>query len=215
MDDLTYEERLDDILDKLEKIYNNELIKYMFIITAEEIKETALEIDYIIEEIVNNTEEYLDDLSKTLFKTLGKKEKEVLIFTLKCIKQQENNGNINNYINELIDIEEENPTIYKNVYDSFEAIKKKLSQTKDNEKKEVLEKFNQLKNTLNGICFDLFEFVDNCKRGIISLRKIKAIAPIKVEIIKTLLDIEYFFKKDNKVKSAIDVLKNIKIKNKK
>ena len=215
LDDLTYEERLDDILDKLEKIYNNELIKYMFIITAEEIKETALEIDYIIEEIVNNTEEYLDDLSKTLFKTLGKKEKEILIFTLKCIKQQENNGNINNYINELIDIEEENPSIYKNVYDSFEAIKKKLSQTKDNEKKEVFEKFNQLKNTLNGICFDLFEFVDNCKRGIISLRKIKAIAPIKVEIIKTLLDIEYFFKKDNKVKSAIDVLKNIKIKNKK
>ncbi len=184
----------------------------MLIITAEEIKETALEIDYIIEEIVNNTEEYLDDLSKTLFKTLGKKEKEVLIFTLKCIKQQENNGNINNYINELIDIEEENPSIYKNVYDSFEAIKKKLSQTKDNEKKEVFEKFNQLKYTLNGICFDLFEFVDNCKRGIISLRKIKAIAPIKVEIIKTLLDIEYFFKKDNKVKSAIDVLKNIKIK---
>ncbi len=194
LDDLTYEERLDDILDKLEKIYNNELIKYMFIITAEEIKETALEIDYIIEEIVNNTEEYLDDLSKTLFKTLGKKEKNILILTLKCLKQQGNNGNIEKYIEELETIDEEKPSM-------FEEIIKFLDK-----KKEDFEQFIQFKNDLNAICFDLFEFIENCKRGKISVRKIKAIAPVKVEPIKKLLDIEYKFKKDKNIKNSLDIL---------
>ena len=194
LDDLTYQERLDDIQYKLEKIYNNEIIKYMFIITSEEIKETAFEIDYIIEEIINNTNEYLNDFSKNLFKTLGKKEKNILILTLKCLKQQGNNGNIEKYIEELETIDEEKPSM-------FEEIMKFLDK-----KKEDFEQFIQFKNDLNAICFDLFEFIENCKRGKISVRKIKAIAPVKVELIKKLLDIEYKFKKDKNIKNSLDVL---------
>ncbi len=194
LDDLTYQERLDDIQYKLEKIYNNEIIKYMFIITSEEIKETAFEIDYIIEEIINNTNEYLNEFSKNLFKTLGKKEKNILILTLKCLKQQGNNGNIEKYIEELETIDEEKPSM-------FEEIIKFLDK-----KKEDFEQFIQFKNDLNAICFDLFEFIENCKRGKISVRKIKAIAPVKVELIKKLLDIEYKFKKDKNIKNSLDIL---------
>jgi hypothetical protein len=43
----------------------------MFIITVEQIKETSLKIDYIIEEIItNNNEESLSPLVKNLFETL-------------------------------------------------------------------------------------------------------------------------------------------------
>ena len=43
----------------------------MFIITVEQIKETSLKIDYIIEEIItNNNEESLSPLVKNLFDNL-------------------------------------------------------------------------------------------------------------------------------------------------
>ena len=145
MDDLTYEERLDDILDKLEKIYNNELIKYMFIITAEEIKETALEIDYIIEEIINNTNENLNEFSKNLFKTLGKKEKNILILTLKCLKQQGNNGNIEKYIEELETIDEEKPSMFEEIItflDKKKEIKTEVKKTEEVKPEEKIEEIN-------------------------------------------------------------------------
>ena len=209
--DLTYEERLTFINERLNLILENQIIKYMFIITAELIKETSLEIDYIIEEIMNNDEDNLSDLVKNLFETLRIPEREILINTLKCIKQQNNNGKIENYIQELEQMkdDEEKTSIYNNVSDSFEAIKRVLSETKD--KNDVIDNFLKLKNTLNGICYDLFYFVEQCKIGKINFRKIKAISPIKVEIIKKLLEIEYMFKKNNNIKTAIDVLKNLKL----
>jgi UDP-N-acetylglucosamine 2-epimerase len=166
----------------------------MFIITSEEIKETAFEIDYIIEEIINNTNENLNEFSKNLFKTLGKKEKNILILTLKCLKQQGNNGNIEKYIEELETIDEEKPSMFEEIITFLDK------------KKEDFEQFIQFKNDLNAICFDLFGFIENCKRGKISVRKIKAIAPIKVELIKKLLDIEYKFKKDKNIKNSLDIL---------
>ena len=213
--DLPYEERLTFINERLNMILENQIIKYMFIITAELIKETSLEIDYIIEEIMNNDEENLSDLIKNLFETLRIPEREILINTLKCIKQQNNNGKIENYIEELEQMKdnEEKQSIYNNVSDSFEAIKRVLNETRD--KNEVFDSFSKLKNTLYGICKDLFYFVDQCKIGKFNFRKIKAISPIKVEIIKKLLDIEYMFKKNNNIKSAIEILKNLKLNEKK
>ena len=213
--DLPYEERLTFINERLNMILENQIIKYMFIITAELIKETSLEIDYIIEEIMNNDEENLSDLIKNLFQTLRIPEREILINTLKCIKQQNNNGKIENYIEELEQMKdnEEKQSIYNNVSDSFEAIKRVLNETRD--KNEVFDSFSKLKNTLYGICKDLFYFVDQCKIGKFNFRKIKAISPIKVEIIKKLLDIEYMFKKNNNIKSAIEILKNLKLNEKK
>ena len=213
--DLPYEERLTFINERLNMILENQIIKYMFIITAELIKETSLEIDYIIEEIMNNDEENLSDLIKNLFETLRIPEREILINTLKCIKQQNNNGKIENYIQELEQMkdDEEKTSIYNNVSDSFEAIKRVLNETRD--KNEVFDSFSKLKNTLYGICKDLFYFVDQCKIGKFNFRKIKAISPIKVEIIKKLLDIEYMFKKNNNIKSAIEILKNLKLNEKK
>ena len=211
LEDLTYTERLEDINKKLDMILNNEIIKYMFIITAEEIKETTFEIDYIIEEICSNNEESLTPLVKNLFETINLQEREILIKSLKCIKEQNNSGYIENYIKELEDMKDapEQSSIFNNISDSFEAIKRVLSECKD--KSDIIGSFQKLKNTLNLICSDLFKFVENCKRGFISIRKIKAIAPIKVEIIKILLDIENMFSKNDNLIRAIDLLRELKI----
>ncbi len=192
-------------------ILNNEIIKYMFIITAEEIKETSFEIDYIIDEICSNNEESLTPLVKNLFETINKQEREILIKSLKCIKEQNNSGYIENYIKELEDMKDspEQNSIFNNISDSFEAIKRVLFECKD--KSDIIGSFQKLKNTLNLICSDLFKFVDNCKRGFISIRKIKAISPIKVEIIKILLDIENMFKKNDNLVIAIDLLRELKL----
>lgn len=62
---------MEDINNKLDKIINNEEVKYMFIITAEQIKETSLEIDYIIEELISNeNNDELSPLVKNLFERL-------------------------------------------------------------------------------------------------------------------------------------------------
>ena len=211
LEDLTYTERLEDINKKLDMILNNEIIKYMFIITAEEIKETSFEIDYIIDEICSNNEESLTPLVKNLFETINKQEREILIKSLKCIKEQNNSGYIENYIKELEDMKDspEQNSIFNNISDSFEAIKRVLFECKD--KSDIIGSFQKLKNTLNLICSDLFKFVDNCKRGFISIRKIKAISPIKVEIIKILLDIENMFNKNDNLIRAIDLLRELKL----
>ena len=130
LEDLTYTERLEDINKKLDMILNNEIIKYMFIITAEEIKETTFEIDYIIEEICSNNEESLTPLVKNLFETINLQEREILIKSLKCIKEQNNSGYIENYIKELEDMKDapEQSSIFNNISDSFEAIKRVLSE---------------------------------------------------------------------------------------
>ena len=212
LEDLTYNQRLEDINNKLDKILKNEVIKYMFILTAEEIKETVLEIDYIIEEIItNNKEEKLSSLVKNLFERLIYPEREILIKCLKCIKEQNNNGNIENYIKELEEMKNnrEKESVFSNICDSFEAIKRVLYETKD--KNDILGNFQKLKNTLNLICFDLFKFVDDCKKGNINFRKIKAVSPIKVEIIKILLEIENMFNSNENLKNAINLLRDLKL----
>ena len=215
LEDLTYNQRLEDINNKLNKIINNEVIKYMFIITAEEIKETALEIDYIIEELIsndnNNEDETLTPLIKNLFETLNMQEREIVIKSLKCILEQGGNQSIKKSIEELEQMKdnEEKNSIFNNIRDSFDAINNNFLKNKD--KNESLGGFQNLKNTLNIVCEDLFKFVDNCKKGNYNLRKIKAISPIKVEIIKILLEIESKIHETENLKNAIDLLRNLKL----
>ena len=212
LEDLTYSQRLEDINNKLDKIINNEEVKYMFIITAEQIKETSLEIDYIIEELISNeNNDELSPLVKNLFERLKKPERNILIKSLKCIIEQGGNQKLKGNIEELEQIKDnsEKESIYKNINDSFGAIKNEISKSKD--KDEVKEPFQKLKYTLNSVCYDLFKFVEDCKKGNYNLRKIKAISPDKVEIIKTLLEIEYMFHKTDNLKNAIDLLRNLNL----
>ena len=213
LEDLSYTQRLEDINKKLDKIINNEIVKYMFIITAEQIKETALEIDYIIEEIIKNNFNYdsLSPLIINLFKSLTVPERDILIKSLKCIKEQKGNENFKNNIEKLEKMKrgDEKKSIFNNIHDSFESIYKNIF--KSRKKDEIYGEFQQLKNTLNLICYDLFKFVDDCKKGNYNLRKIKAISPIKVEVIKILLEIENTFHKSENLKNAIDLLKNLKL----
>ena len=212
LEDLSYNQRLEDINNKLDKIINNEEVKYMFIITAEQIKETSLEIDYIIEELISNeNNDELSPLVKNLFERLKKPERNILIKSLKCIIEQGGNQKLKGNIEELEQIKDnsEKESIYKNINDSFGAIKNEISKSKD--KDEVKEPFQKLKYTLNSVCYDLFKFVEDCKKGNYNLRKIKAISPDKVEIIKTLLDIEYMFHKTDNLKNAIDLLRNLNL----
>ena len=212
LEDLSYNQRLEDINNKLDKIINNEEVKYMFIITAEQIKETSLEIDYIIEELISNeNNNELSPLVKNLFERLKKPERNILIKSLKCIIEQGGNQKLKGNIEELEQIKDnsEKESIYKNINDSFGAIKNEISKSKD--KDEVKEPFQKLKYTLNSVCYDLFKFVEDCKKGNYNLRKIKAISPDKVEIIKTLLEIEYMFHKTDNLKNAIDLLRNLNL----
>ena len=213
LEDLSYTQRLEDINKKLDKIINNEMVKYMFIITAEQIKETALEIDYIIEEIIKNNFNYesLSPLIISLFKSLTVPERDILIKSLKCIKEQKGNENLKNNIEKLEKMKsgDEKQSIFNNIHDSFESIYKNIF--KSRKKDEIYGEFQELKNTLNLICYDLFKFVDDCKKGNYNLRKIKAISPIKVEVIKILLEIENTFHKSDNLKNAIDLLKNLKL----
>ena len=212
LEDLSYNQRLEDINNKLDKIINNEEVKYMFIITAEQIKETSLEIDYIIEELISNeNNDELSPLVKNLFERLKKPERNILIKSLKCIIEQGGNQKLKGNIEELEQIKDnsEKESIYKNINDSFGAIKNEISKSKD--KDEVKEPFQKLKYTLNSVCYDLFKFVEDCKKGNYNLRKIKAISPDKVEIIKTLLEIEYMFHKTDNLKNAIDLLRNLNL----
>ena len=212
LEDLSYNQRLEDINNKLDKIINNEEVKYMFIITAEQIKETSLEIDYIIEELISNeSNDELSPLVKNLFERLKKPERNILIKSLKCIIEQGGNQKLKGNIEELEQIKDksEKESIYKNINDSFGAIKKDISESKD--KDEAKEPFQKLKYTLNSVCYDLFKFVEDCKKGNYNLRKIKAISPDKVEIIKTLLEIEYMFHKTDNLKNAIDLLRNLNL----
>ena len=212
LEDLSYNQRLEDINNKLDKIINNEEVKYMFIITAEQIKETSLEIDYIIEELISNeNNDELSPLVKNLFERLKKPERNILIKSLKCIIEQGGNQKLKGNIEELEQIKDnsEKESIYKNINDSFGAIKNEISKSKD--KDEVKEPFQKLKYTLNSVCYDLFKFVEDCKKGNYNLRKIKAISPDKVEIIKTLLEIEFIFHKTDNLKNAIDLLRNLNL----
>jgi ribosome-binding factor A len=73
--------------------------------------------------------------------------------------------------------------------------------------------FNDPKETLNGLCADLFRFCDQCAKGNVSLRKLKAISQCKVDIIKLLLECDYALTKNNNIKKAIDFIKQLKLEN--
>ena len=102
----------------------------------------------------------------------------------------------------------EDDNIFEHVKNSLEIYKEKFKNKIDFDDVENYEKF---KITLNGICADLINFVDNCAKGKISERKIKAVRKDKIEIIKVILDCEYLInKKNNNIKKAIDFLKDFK-----
>mgnify|MGYP004448532017 CR=1 FL=1 len=87
-EDLNYIERLKIINTQLDMIINNEAPKYTFITTVENIKETAFEINYLIESIcqldenTQSTEPYLI----YLYETFSKELREITVKSLKCIK---------------------------------------------------------------------------------------------------------------------------------
>jgi hypothetical protein len=66
---------------------------------------------------------------------------------------------------------------------------------------------------LNGLCADLFRFCDQCAKGNVSLRKLKAISQCKVDIIKLLLECDYALTKNNNIKKALDFIKQLKLEN--
>ena len=75
------------------------------------------------------------------------------------------------------------------------------------------DQYLKLKETLNGLCADLFRFCDQCAKGNVSLRKLKAISQCKVDIIKLLLECDYALTKNNNIKKAIDFIKQLKLEN--
>ena len=93
--------------------------------------------------------------------------------------------------------------------DAFENIYKNLIPNRDNSEKEP--QYIKLKTTLESICGDLFRVVDECKIGRFNMRKIKAIAPEKVEIIKLVMNCDYLIYGNKKLKDAIHTLDLIKL----
>ena len=211
-EDLNYAERLKVISTQLDMIINNEAPKYTFITTAENIKETAFEINYLVESIcqldenTQSTEPYLI----YLYETFSKELREITVKSLKCIKEQNNNKKIELYIDELsrkID-EAQKPNIFVSVREAFEKIDKTLIPNHDNSDKKP--KYLKLKETLESLCEDLFKFVEDCKIGRFNLRKIKAITKEKVEIIKLVMNCDYLIEPNKKLKDASHTLSLIK-----
>lgn len=210
--DLKYSERIKLINDQLDMILNNEVIKSTFMTTAEDIKETAYEINYLIESIsalddnVNSVEPYLI----YLYETFPKELKEITIKTIKCIREQNTNKIIGLYYDEFEKkINKKRPSFFISVKQAFEKIDKTLIPNHDNSDKKP--KYEKLKITLQSICEDLFKFVDDCKIGRFNLRKIKAISKEKVEIIKLVMNCDYLIQPNKKLKDASHTLELVKL----
>ena len=215
-EDLSHTERIKLINNQLDMILNNEILKSDFIIIAENIKEAAFEINYLIESISNiednknnriNIEPYL----LYIYETLPFELKEIVIKTIKCLREQSSNEILKIYQEEFENKKdaEVKTSVFINIKDAFENIYKSLIPNHDNSDKEP--QYNKLKTTLESICGDLFTVVDQAKIGRFNMRKIKAITKEKVEIIKLIMNCEYLIYGNKKLKEAIHTLDLLKL----
>ena len=203
-----YIDRIENINNELDLLLSNQIPKFMFIILCEKVKETIFEIDYLIEKIFDSNE--INNMLIHIYKTFDLNEKNIVIKLIKCLKEQNSIQILNDYLNAFEEnkLFKEDDNIFEHVKNSLEIYKEKFKNKIDFDDVENYEKF---KITLNGICADLINFVDNCAKGKISERKIKAVRKDKIEIIKVILDCEYLInKKNNNIKKAIDFLKDFK-----
>ena len=197
-------------------ILNNEILKSEFIHIAENIKETLYEINYLIESISNIEE---TDISQVLtepyllyiFDTLPMELRDIVIKTIKCLREQNSSEIFKLYEEEFEDRKnsEIKPSIFVSIKEGFENVYKNLIPNHDNSDKEP--QYKKLKTTLESVCGDLFNFVEDCKIGRFNIRKIKAINKEKVEIIKLVMNCDYLIYGNKKLKEAIHTLDLIKI----
>ena len=212
VEDLTYNDRLKMINNQLDMIIKNELVKSTFMTIAEDIKETAYEINYLIESIttLDDKVDYVEPYLIYLFETFPKELKEITIKTIKCIREQNTNKIIGLYFEEFEKKlkKPSKPSIFISVKEAFEKIDKSLIPNHDNSDKKP--KYDKLKTTLQSLCEDLFKFVDDCKIGRFNLRKIKAISKEKVDIIKLVMNCDYLIQPNKKLKDASHTLELVK-----
>ena len=214
--DLGYNERVKLINEQLDMILNNEILKSDFINIAENIKETLYEINYLIESISNIEE---TDISQVLtepyllyiFDTLPMELRDIVIKTIKCLREQNSSEIFKLYEEEFEDRKnsEIKQSIFVSIKEGFENVYKNLIPNHDNSDKEP--QYKKLKTTLESVCGDLFNFVEDCKIGRFNIRKIKAISKEKVEIIKLVMNCDYLIYGNKKLKEAIHTLDLIKI----
>ena len=212
IEDLTYKERIKLINDQLDMILNNEVIKSTFMTTAENIKETCYEINYLIESIStsDNNDDFLEPYLIYLYQTFTKELREITIKTIKCIREQSTNKLIGLYFEEFEKKlnSPQKPSIFISIKEAFEKIDRSLIPNHDNSDKKP--KYEKLKITLQSLCEDLFKFVDDCKIGRFNLRKIKAISKEKVDIIKLVMNCDYLIEPNKKLKDAAHSLDLVK-----
>ena len=213
--DLSYNERVKFIDEQLDMILNNEILKSDFINIAENIKETLFEINYLIESISNidttessrvNIEPYL----LYIYETLPMELREIVIKIIKCLLEQNSNEILKLYEEEFENKKnsEIKTSIFVSIKEAFGNIYKTLIPNHDNSDKEP--QYKKLKITLESVCGDLFNFVEECKIGRFNLRKIKAINKEKVDIIKLVMNCDYLIYGNKKLKEAIHTLDLIK-----
>ena len=214
-EDLHYNERIKLINQQLDMILNNEILKSDFIIIAESIKESLYEINYLIESISNiepneNNRSNLEPYLLYIYEALPLELREIVIKTIKCLREQNSNEILKAYEEEFENKKdsEVKASIFVSIKEAFENIYKTLIPNHDNSDKEP--QYNKLKTTLDSICGDLFNFVEECKIGRFNIRKIKAINKEKVEIIKLVMNCDHLIYGNKKLKEAIHTLDLIK-----
>ena len=217
--DLTYEERTKDINEKLDRVINNEVHKDLFIVVAEEIKETYLEVDYLVENVIANVansdvdiEEDNNSLIFMIYKSLTVSQRDIVDKVLQCIKEFAYQPKMKKYQDEfaLMKNSEQGQSLFVTVIKSFQSIKEKATSVEGEEKEKLKEQYAKLKEVLKDICGDLFVFCDKCRNNEVSLRKLKAISKEKIDIIKLILEIEFLLFREPNIKSSYDYIKQIK-----
>lgn len=209
--DLSHNERIQDIINKLDLVLTQQLDHSLFIALCEYIKETFYEIDYIIEKISADCTE-IDNFIMKIYLSFDKDKRIIIDKLIQCINETKYNKNLLLYKEEFDKVKDDNVNdfdIYEIIKNSFTAIKGQLISTGNNSEDQYL----KLKETLNGLCADLFRFCEQCAKGNVSLRKLKAISQCKVDIIKLLLECDYALTKNNNIKKAIDFIKQLKLEN--
>ena len=214
--DLSHNERIKLINEQLDMILNNEILKSDFIIIAENIKEAAYEINYLVESISNledneNNRMNLEPYLLFIYETLPLELREITIKTIKCIREQNSNEILKIYQEEF-ESKKESPkknSIFISIKEAFENIYKNLIPNHDNSDKEP--QYVKLKTTLESICGDLFSVVEESKIGRLNMRKIKAISQEKFDIIKLVMNCDLLIYGNKKLKDIIHILDLVKL----
>lgn len=205
--DMDYNTRIDNIITQLNEIISNKIPKYSFIGVASEIKESFNEIDYFIEFICGCKE--INSTFVEIFKSFSEKQRTIVLLTLDCLVEQEKTNSLLMWKEEL----EKNKTaaakqsIFIDVINRLSRVKGKVALTSPEDKRqEGIKEYNSLKLMFDRICSDLFEYSDNCSKGIVNKRKLKAIEPIKHKVLAEILEIEYILHKNKTLKEMIDYI---------